>query len=85
MKLFLETKHPLKRIHRLIKSLKRHTLGKIEIEDMIIIKLTRFGSPRPQHLLGEYPCVATGTYNNIITYIQNVSYIVIKKYFIIHL
>jgi hypothetical protein len=22
--------------------------------------------------LGEYPCVATGTYNNIITYIQNV-------------
>jgi hypothetical protein len=35
-------------------------------------------------LLGEYPCVATETYNNIITYIQNVSYIV-KKYFIIHL
>jgi hypothetical protein len=30
-------------------------------------------------LLGEYPCVATGTYNNIITYIQNVSYIVIKN------
>jgi hypothetical protein len=30
------------------------------------------------HVLGEYPCVATGTYNNIITYIQNVSYIVIK-------
>jgi hypothetical protein len=29
--------------------------------------------------LGEYPCVATGTYNNIITYIQNVSYIVIKN------
>jgi hypothetical protein len=28
--------------------------------------------------LGEYPCVATGTYNNIITYIQNMSYIVIK-------
>jgi hypothetical protein len=36
-------------------------------------------------ILGEYPCVATRTYNNIITYIQNVSYIVIKKYFIIHL
>jgi hypothetical protein len=36
-------------------------------------------------LISEYPCVATGTYNNIITYIQNVSYIVIKKYFIIHL
>jgi hypothetical protein len=35
--------------------------------------------------LGEYPCVATGTYNNIITYIQNVSYIVIRKCFIIHL
>jgi hypothetical protein len=30
-------------------------------------------------VLGEYPCVATGTYNNIITYIQNVSYIVIKN------
>jgi hypothetical protein len=30
--------------------------------------------------LCEYPCVATGTYNNIITYIQNVSYIV-KKIF----
>jgi hypothetical protein len=29
-------------------------------------------------ILGEYPCVATGTYNNIITYIQNMSYIVIK-------
>jgi hypothetical protein len=25
------------------------------------------------NLLGEYPCVATVTYNNIITYIQNVS------------
>jgi hypothetical protein len=50
MKLFLEIKHPLKRIHRLITSLKRHTLGKIEIEDMIIIKLTGFGSSRPQHL-----------------------------------
>ena len=36
-------------------------------------------------ILGEYPCVATGTYNTMITYIQNVSYIVIKKYFIIHL
>jgi hypothetical protein len=31
------------------------------------------------YILGEYPCVATGTYNNIITYIQNVSYIVIKN------
>jgi hypothetical protein len=30
-------------------------------------------------ILGKYPCVATGTYNNIITYIQNVSYIVIKN------
>jgi hypothetical protein len=30
--------------------------------------------------IGEYPCVATGTYNNIITYIQNVSYIVIKNH-----
>jgi hypothetical protein len=36
-------------------------------------------------LLGQYPCVATGTYNIMITYIQNVSYIVIRKYFIIHL
>jgi hypothetical protein len=36
-------------------------------------------------LLGECPCVTTGTYNNIITYIQNVSYIVIGKCFIIHL
>jgi hypothetical protein len=36
-------------------------------------------------ILGEYSCVATETYNNIITYIQNVSYIVIKKYFIIYL
>jgi hypothetical protein len=36
-------------------------------------------------ILGQYPCVATGTYNTIITYIQNVSYIVIRKYFIIHL
>jgi hypothetical protein len=35
--------------------------------------------------LGQYPCVATGTYNTMITYIQNVSYIVIRKYFIIHL
>jgi hypothetical protein len=34
--------------------------------------------------LGEYPCVATGTYNTMITYIQNVSYIIIRKYFIIH-
>jgi hypothetical protein len=31
------------------------------------------------YILGEYSCVATGTYNNIITYIQNVSYIVIKN------
>jgi hypothetical protein len=30
-------------------------------------------------LLGEYSCVATEIYNNIITYIQNVSYIVIKN------
>jgi hypothetical protein len=29
--------------------------------------------------LGEYPCVAMRSYNNIITYIQNVSYIVIKN------
>jgi hypothetical protein len=29
--------------------------------------------------LGEYPCVATGTSNTMITYIQNMSYIVIKK------
>jgi hypothetical protein len=36
-------------------------------------------------VIGECPCVATGTYNNIITYIQNVSYIVIRKCFIIHL
>jgi hypothetical protein len=36
-------------------------------------------------LLGQYPCVATRTYNIMITYIQNVSYIVIRKYFIIHL
>jgi hypothetical protein len=36
-------------------------------------------------LLGEYPCVATETYNTMITYIQNVSYIVIRKCFIIHL
>jgi hypothetical protein len=35
--------------------------------------------------LGECPCVATGTNNNMITYIQNVSYIVIRKCFIIHL
>jgi hypothetical protein len=40
---------------------------------------------QPSSLLGECPCVATGTYNNIITYIQNVSYIVIRKCFIIHL
>jgi hypothetical protein len=33
----------------------------------------------PAYVLGEYPCIATGTYNNIITYIQNVSYIVIKN------
>jgi hypothetical protein len=33
----------------------------------------------PKEILGEYPCVATGKYNNIITYIQNVSYIVIKN------
>jgi hypothetical protein len=38
-----------------------------------------------QFLLCECPCVATGTYNNIIIYIQNVSYIVIRKCFIIHL
>jgi hypothetical protein len=37
------------------------------------------------YVLGEYPCVATGTYNTMITYIQNVSYIVIRKYFIIYL
>ena len=36
-------------------------------------------------VIGECPCVATGTYNNMITYIQNVSYIVIRKCFIIHL
>ena len=35
--------------------------------------------------LGEYPRVATGTYNNIITYIQNISYIVIRKCFMIYL
>jgi hypothetical protein len=35
-------------------------------------------------VIGECSCVATRTYNNIITYIQNVSYIVIRKYFIIH-
>jgi hypothetical protein len=37
------------------------------------------------NVLGQYPCVATGTYNIMITYIQNVPYIVIRKYFIIHL
>jgi hypothetical protein len=37
------------------------------------------------YTLGDYPCVATGTYNIMITYIQNMSYIVIRKYFIIHL
>jgi hypothetical protein len=31
--------------------------------------------------LGEYPCVVTGAYNIMITYIQNVSYIVIRKMF----
>jgi hypothetical protein len=36
-------------------------------------------------IIGEYLCVATGTYNTMITYIQNVSYIVIRKCFIIHL
>jgi hypothetical protein len=35
-------------------------------------------------ILGECPCVATGIYNTIITYIQNVCYIVIRKYFIIY-
>jgi hypothetical protein len=30
-------------------------------------------------ITSEYPCVATGTYNTMITYIQNVSYIVIKN------
>jgi hypothetical protein len=29
--------------------------------------------------IGEYPCITTEIYNNIITYIQNVSYIVIKN------
>jgi hypothetical protein len=32
-----------------------------------------------KYLLDKYPCVATETYNNIITYIQNVSYIIIKN------
>jgi hypothetical protein len=36
-------------------------------------------------VIDKCPCVATRTYNNIITYIQNVSYIVIRKCFIIHL
>jgi hypothetical protein len=35
--------------------------------------------------IGECSCVAMGIYNNMITYIQNVSYIVIRKCFIIHL
>jgi hypothetical protein len=36
-------------------------------------------------ILGECMCVATRTYNTMIIYIQNVSYIVIRKCFIIHL
>jgi hypothetical protein len=32
-------------------------------------------------LLSEYPCVATGTHNTMIVYIQNMSYIVIRKMF----
>jgi hypothetical protein len=36
------------------------------------------------NLLDECPCVATETYNTMIIYIQNVSYIVIRKCFIIH-
>jgi hypothetical protein len=37
------------------------------------------------HTLGECQCITTGTYNNMITYIQNVSYIIIRKCFIIYL
>jgi hypothetical protein len=46
---------------------------------------------RPRHntlghlvKLGECPCVATGTYNIAVTYIQNVCYIVMRKCFIIY-
>jgi hypothetical protein len=51
-----------------------------------ILNLTiDMGNVVHKYILGQYPCVATGTYNIMITYIQNVSYIVIRKYFIIHL
>jgi hypothetical protein len=36
-------------------------------------------------ILGEYPYVATGTYNITITYIQNTCFTVTRKDFIIHL
>jgi hypothetical protein len=36
-------------------------------------------------ILGECLCVATGTYNTIITYIQNMCYTVMRKGFLIHL
>jgi hypothetical protein len=35
--------------------------------------------------LDECPCVATEIYNTMITYIQNVFYIVIRKCYIIYL
>jgi hypothetical protein len=77
------------------KEISKNMMEKLEKEiPVLLCKLEKIFPPRffnpMEHLLihiplGEYPCVATGTYNNMITYIQNVSYIVIRKYFIIHL
>jgi hypothetical protein len=46
---------------------------------IIIFSLVCNSLSQAYKLIGEYPCVATGTYNNIITYIQNVSYIDINN------
>jgi hypothetical protein len=70
----------------MIASPNRHGPRAAAGSSLVGVKLALRRQPLINHnQLGQYPCVATGTYNIMITYIQNVSYIVIRKFFIIHL
>jgi hypothetical protein len=45
----------------------------------LLFNLSSYLSRLLTNILDECPCVATVTYNTMITYIQNVSYIIIKN------
>jgi hypothetical protein len=52
-----------------------------KLSSMCLYNIDYTKNSRLHYKLGECPCVATGTYNTTITYIQNMCYTVMRKSF----